>query len=270
MPLYATNFLEFRYLLLQFGPYKAVVVVSQDATNELAVITEARKEAKLWNAVANFCKPFDFRDSEKDLTGIAFLIVCDTLLTGFDAPVEQVMYIDKRLKEHNLLQAIARVNRVASGKQRGFIVDYIGLANNHLSYALSIYSEEDQQDIQQGLKSLLTELPILEERYQRLLQHLRAAGVAQIEPFVMDALPTPQAQVAVGHAAVGAMKDIQRRADFQVYLKKFLMSLNLILPHQAGTPLSRPGSSLWLSLAPTARSARSTMRTKTVTSVWAI
>ena len=49
-------------------------------------------------------------------TGVAFLIVCDMLLTGFDAPVEQVMYIDKRLKEHNLLQAIARVNRVAKGK----------------------------------------------------------------------------------------------------------------------------------------------------------
>ena len=57
------------------------------------------------------------------------------LLTGFDAPIEQVMYIDKRLQEHNLLQAIARVNRVASGKHRGFIVDYIGLAN-HLSEAL--------------------------------------------------------------------------------------------------------------------------------------
>ena len=71
------------------------------------------------------------------------------LLTGFDAPVEQVMYIDKRLREHNLLQAIARVNRVAKGKHRGFIVDYIGLAN-HLTEALSIYAEEDAQDIQRG------------------------------------------------------------------------------------------------------------------------
>ena len=61
------------------------------------------------------------------------------LLTGFDAPIEQVMYIDKRLREHNLLQAIARVNRVTQGKQRGFIVDYIGLAN-HLTDALTIYA----------------------------------------------------------------------------------------------------------------------------------
>jgi type I restriction enzyme R subunit len=226
-------------LIRRIAFLKAVTVLSAEATNELAVVTEARKEAKRWNAVENFCKPFDFDDSAKDLTGIAFLIVCDMLLTGFDAPIEQVIYIDKRLREHNLLQAIARVNRVAMGKHRGFIVDYIGLAN-HLSYALSLYAEEDASDIQQGLKNLLTELPILEERYQRLLQHFRSAGVAEIEDFVIGRLATPQTEVAVVHAAVGAMKDIKRRADFEVYLKKFLQSLNLILPHESGHPYRGP------------------------------
>ena len=226
-------------LIRRISFLKAVVVVSADATNELAAITEARQEAKRWNAVENFCKPFDLDDPDKDLTGIAFLVVCDMLLTGFDAPVEQVMYIDKRLREHNLLQAIARVNRVARNKHRGFIVDYIGLAN-HLMEALSIYSDEDSEDILQGLKNRLTELPILEERYQRLLQHFRAAGVGEVEEFVKGALPTPEADVAVVHAAVGAMKDIKRRADFEVYLKKFLQSLNLILPHAAGHPFRGP------------------------------
>jgi type I restriction enzyme R subunit len=158
---------------------KVAAVVSSDATNELAVITEARKEAKRWNAVENFCKPFDFEDRDKELTGIAFLVVCDMLLTGFDAPIEQVMYIDKRLKEHNLLQAIARVNRVAKGKQRGFIVDYIGLAN-HLTEALSIYTGEDADDLFKGLKNVSTELPILEERFRRLIQHFTSCGVADI------------------------------------------------------------------------------------------
>ena len=74
------------------------MVISGDPTNELAAITAARREARSWNAVENFCKPFDFDDPEKTLTGIAFLIVCDMLLTGFDAPVEQVMYIDKKSK----------------------------------------------------------------------------------------------------------------------------------------------------------------------------
>lgn len=220
-------------LIRRIAFLKAAVVVSSDATNELAVITEARKEAKRWNAVENFCKPFDLEDRDKELTGIAFLVVCDMLLTGFDAPVEQVMYIDKRLREHNLLQAIARVNRVATGKQRGFVVDYIGLSN-HLIEALSIYAEEDVQDIQAGLKNLLTELPILEERFQRLLHHFRAAGVGQVEAFVKGGLPDARSEVAVVHSAVTAMKDIKRRADFEVYLKKFLQSLNLILPNAAG------------------------------------
>ena len=220
-------------LIRRIGFLKVAVVISQDATNELAAITEARRQAKRWNAVENFCKPFDFHDPDKPLTGIAFLVVCDMLLTGFDAPVEQVMYIDKRLKEHNLLQAIARVNRVTRNKERGFIVDYIGLAN-HLTQALAIYAEEDLADIQAGLKDLLSELPILEERYQRLLQHFRAAGIEAIEAFTKDALSSAEAEVAVVHAAVGAMKDIKLRADFEVYLKKFLQSLNLILPNSAG------------------------------------
>ena len=214
---------------------KAVVVVSSDPTNESAAITAARKEARRWNAVENFCKPFDLDDPDKTLTGIAFLIVCDMLLTGFDAPVEQVMYVDKKLREHNLLQAIARVNRVTRNKNRGFIVDYIGLAN-HLTYALSIYADEDADDIREGLKSVLSELPILEERYQRLIQHFRSAGVLRIEAFVKGTLPGPEEEVAVLHEAVGALKDIKRRADFEVYFKKFLQSLNLILPNPAGQP----------------------------------
>ena len=214
---------------------KAVVVVSSDPTNESAAITAARKEARRWNAVENFCKPFDLDDPDKTLTGIAFLIVCDMLLTGFDAPVEQVMYVDKKLREHNLLQAIARVNRVTRNKNRGFIVDYIGLAN-HLTYALSIYADKDADDIREGLKSVLSELPILEERYQRLIQHFRSAGVLRIEAFVKGTLPGPEEEVAVLHEAVGVLKDIKRRADFEVYFKKFLQSLNLILPNPAGQP----------------------------------
>ena len=226
-------------LIHRIGFLKAAVVISSDATNELATITAARKEAKHWNAVENFCKPFDFEDPDKALSGIAFLIVCDMLLTGFDAPIEQVMYIDKRLQEHNLLQAIARVNRVAGNKHRGFIVDYIGLAN-HLAQALTIYSAEDRGDIEGGLKNLLTELPILEERYQRLLQHFRIARVRDIEAFVTGQLPSPDAEVAVVHAAVGSLEDIERRSNFEVYLNKFLQSLNLILPNDAGHPYRGP------------------------------
>jgi type I restriction enzyme R subunit len=78
------------------------------------------------------------------------IIVVDKLLTGFDAPNNQVLYITRSLKEHTLLQAIARVNRVAPGKDYGYIIDYFGnLAN--LDSALNTYSglsefENDELD----------------------------------------------------------------------------------------------------------------------------
>jgi type I restriction enzyme R subunit len=218
---------------------KAVAVISADPVNEPAVFTEARKEARRWDAVENFCRPFNFDDPEKKLTGIAFLVVCDMLLTGFDAPIEQVMYIDKRLYEHNLLQAIARVNRVAKNKYRGFIVDYIGLAN-HLAEALKTYTEQEATDIQRGLKDLLTELPVLEERYNRLIDHFRSAGIVDIQRFARGELASVADDVKVVHAAVDSLEGIKRRADFEVYLNTFLQSLNLILPNAAGHPYRGP------------------------------
>jgi len=68
-----------------------------------------------------------FKDPKSSLR---FLLVCDMLLTGFDAPIEQVMYLDKPLRDHNLLQAIARTNRVYTNKDYGKIIDYYGITRN--------------------------------------------------------------------------------------------------------------------------------------------
>ncbi|MDD2465300.1 MAG: type I restriction endonuclease subunit R [Desulfobulbus sp.] len=67
------------------------------------------------------------------------VIVRDMWLTGFDAPCVHTMYVDKPMKGHNLMQAIARVNRVFSNKQGGLVVDYIGIAND-LKQALAEYT----------------------------------------------------------------------------------------------------------------------------------
>jgi len=69
----------------------------------------------------------NFKSAENPLK---FLLVCDMLLTGFDAPIEQVMYLDKPLRDHNLLQAIARTNRVYPNKGCGKIIDYYGITKN--------------------------------------------------------------------------------------------------------------------------------------------
>lgn len=112
----------------------------------------------------------------------SFLIVCDKLLTGFDAPIEHVMYLDKPLKEHNLLQAIARTNRTCSiklpdggeiAKPNGRIVDYIGVTN-HLDEALKSYRADD---VENALRDIAVLRNDLKEAHARYRAQKRAMGL---------------------------------------------------------------------------------------------
>lgn len=92
------------------------------------------------------------------------IIVVDKLLTGFDAPRNAVLYLTRSLKDHKLLQAIARVNRVSEGKDVGLIVDYYGILD-HLNEALEQYTDAASdfqahlQDVLQPLEGAVRELP---------------------------------------------------------------------------------------------------------------
>ncbi len=97
------------------------------------------------------------------------LIVVDKLLTGFDAPRNAVLYLDKRLKEHNILQAIARVNRLYDGKDHGLIVDYRGIFNE-LTEAMDLYAALeaegfDPADVAGTLESVEVEIALLATRH---------------------------------------------------------------------------------------------------------
>lgn len=113
----------------------------------------------------------DFKNPEGDIN---MLIVKDKLLTGFDAPVAGVLYVDKHLKEHSLLQAIARVNRVYKSKDFGLIVDYRGLFNN-LKSAIDMYEDAeskmdkfDPDDIQDAVFGPIDEKNKLATAHQKL------------------------------------------------------------------------------------------------------
>ena len=107
----------------------------------------------------------DIVDKYKDEKYPKILIVTDMLLTGFDAPSLQVMYLDKPLKEHRLLQAIARTNRLYRDlKEAGIIIDYVGILEE-IKKAFKIYSEEDikcvlssYEDIGEEFKNLIYEI----------------------------------------------------------------------------------------------------------------
>ena len=98
------------------------------------------------------------------------IIVVDKLLTGFDAPKNTVLYITRQLKEHTLLQAIARVNRVAPGKDYGYIIDYYGVMEQ-LDTALkeySSYQEFDTADLQNTVTNVNEELKRLPQAHSEL------------------------------------------------------------------------------------------------------
>ncbi|MCP4161244.1 MAG: HsdR family type I site-specific deoxyribonuclease [Deltaproteobacteria bacterium] len=223
-------------LLKKLKFLKSAVVVSSDDTNELAEITQARKESKSVNAIDNFKKKFNY---EEPNSGIAFIVVCDMLLTGFDAPIEQIMYLDKKLKEHNLLQAIARVNRIYPDKNRGYIVDYIGLANN-LKDALSIYGGDAFDEVLQGMKDIETEVPILESRYRRLIQLFQEKGIHHIDEFVNQKIKDKVEEYKVLEDAIDLMSDIKLRANFTTFYNAFQESMDVILPNEAATPFKIP------------------------------
>lgn len=101
------------------------------------------------------------------------LIVVDKLLTGFDAPRNTVLYVARSLKEHTLLQAIARVNRLAEGKEFGFIVDYFGVLKK-LGDALDMFGsfdgEFDAADVAAGVRDVEAEMANLPQRHTDLWQ----------------------------------------------------------------------------------------------------
>ena len=145
---------------------------------------------------------------------LSIIVVKDMLLTGFDAPICQVMYLDRKLREHSLLQAIARVNRTANGKARGYIVDYFGLSD-YLTEALDMFSKEDVAGALQDLKD---EIPKLKALHTLVLRHFKG--------------------IALGHpdACVLALKDEEVRQQFEIDFKKFCRQMDIVMPDVGARP----------------------------------
>ncbi len=166
--------------------------------------------------IKRFKQPLMHADPAK-ADPLAFLIVKSMLLTGFDAPIEGVMYLDRPIREAELLQTIARVNRTGHGKQFGIVVDYYGLAH-HLKEALKVYADED---IDGALQSLKDEIPVLRDRHLRVVDLFRSQGIDNL----VDT-----------EACVEALVNERMRAEFAVKLKAFLDNLDVVLPRPEGLP----------------------------------
>jgi type I restriction enzyme R subunit len=183
---------------------------------DLAVATENQKSAR-----EDFKLPFGDEnekrlDGKKRFDNTAFLIVSDMLLTGYDAPILQTLYIDKVLKEHNLLQAIARVNRTRKGKTAGFVVDYVGITK-HLIEALEIFSGDlEVCDVMVDIES---EKSVLENRHAKLVgffKSIKKKPYSDRYGFLL--------------LAVNYLKPQDIKDKFRALLKDFNASMNIVLP----------------------------------------
>ncbi len=118
------------------------------------------------------------------------IIVVDKLLTGFDAPRNAFLYITRSLREHTLLQAIARVNRVHPGKDYGFIVDYYGVLKE-LDDALRVYTsfqDFDAEDLEFTLVNILEEIKKLPQAHSELWDIFKTVPNKYDEPAYEEAL----------------------------------------------------------------------------------
>ena len=207
---------------LGLNSFSSKVVMSFDNKKDPSEFcTLAVKENDVKKTIEDFKLPFGneankSRGGKKQFDNTAFLIVSDMLLTGYDAPILQTLYLDKVLKEHNLLQAIARVNRTRSGKSAGFIVDYVGITGR-LVDALEIFSGDlEPKDVMVDIES---EKTILENKHQKLISYLKSIKydrVKQRDEYILKAIKYLKPQ------------DIKDK--FKEIIRSFNRSMNIVLP----------------------------------------
>jgi type I restriction enzyme R subunit len=148
----------------------------------------------------------NFKNPEKDPK---MVIVVDMLLTGFDIPCLNTMYFDKPMKNHNLVQAIARVNRVFKDKPAGLIVDYIGIADD-LRKSLSKYTIES---IKQVLTDVNQVINILKEKYDIVSSMLYGLDYKNWKSLSAEAL---------AQLTVSAYNSIQNAVQKEKFIKNYL------------------------------------------------
>jgi type I restriction enzyme R subunit len=188
--------------------------------------------------IDEFLKDFPDEPADGDRP-VAFLLVKSMLLTGFDAPVEQVLYLDRPIKEAELLQAIARTNRTRPGKQRGLVVDYFGVAN-HLEEALAAYDADDSADTLGALRSVAGEIDALRPKRNRLRMLFTDHGV------------TPLPDERSIEECVHVLRPEAVRAYFTVLLRDFLTTVDAVLPRPEVGPYL-PDATLYAEIAARAR-----------------
>jgi type I restriction enzyme R subunit len=189
-------------------------VIISGGHNDLPHLKEYSDTSKHERSIKSF--KLSFGGNDEGVTGdMGIIIVNNMLITGFDAPVEQVMYLDKVTTDHNLLQAIARVNRVSDEtKEKGFVVDYVGVGH-HLKKAIDAYDEREQKEIIDTLSFPEEEIRDLQNSYAEIMGLLQKHGLTDLTDH---------------DAFFDVFYDEDLRFDYMQAFKNFTKCMNLIFP----------------------------------------
>jgi len=193
---------QFKKKIDELGGPKCAVVISGDHndTQEMKEFANSDDHKKIIE---------DFKKKTLTESNNQIIIVKDMLLTGFDAPLCQAMYLDRKILDHNLLQAIARVNRPKLGKQRGYIVDYYGLAN-YLSAALEQFTTGE---VEGALKELKEEIPKLDRAHTKVMKFFENADIKDLEQCILS------------------LENEEVRQNFEIAFRKFSQYMDIVLPN---------------------------------------
>lgn len=182
---------------------------------------------KVWGGVAETKLHIERFKKPLSTDPLAILVVKSKLLTGFDAKVEQAMYLDRAISGAELLQAIARTNRTAGEAKRfGIVVDYYGVGKN-LADALALYDDEDKEDLTGGIGKPEELLPELRQARDALVKHFADAGTirgSSLQQYVDD--------------CIAKLKDQKFRAKFLVLVKKMIGLFDTLMPRSEARAFS--------------------------------
>ncbi|MHA1827130.1 MAG: type I restriction endonuclease subunit R [Candidatus Heimdallarchaeaceae archaeon] len=198
--------IKYKQILDDLNAPSSEVLISKNHNDEAEFIPYHKSKTEEQEIIRRF-------KEEKDPQ---IIIVCDKLLTGFDAPIEQVMYLDSPLKEHTLLQAIARVNRTYKHKKYGLIVDYWGVSQD-LQDALNMFTVEESKGlIHTDYKKEI--LPRLQAAHNAAMNFFRDVNKGDME------------------ARVQFLEPEDRRVTFDQRFKLFSNYMDMLFPDPATIP----------------------------------
>lgn len=202
------NATKYKEKLDELGAPESAVIMSTSA-GDTALLQRHHHSKRERDAIIE-----RFKDKSDPLK---ILVVCDMLLTGFDAPIEQVMYLDAPLREHTLLQAIARVNRTAVSKTHGLVVDYWG-DSERIAEALSMFN---QVDVEGALLTKDERYKLLEHRHRAVIRYFD--GIDRLDNEACLRILGSQEALEPGEVPV-ALK------AFDLALQRFGQAMDMVLP----------------------------------------